>query len=123
MENQPAFQRMKKSSSTNPAIYSIGKERELIVFRLKLWNRSECDLFDLVLRVYDADTNELVTAYPLGVNFKSRRERNDAEIFTPFKNESVLPGYVKKIKFSVEPIKATTLPDFKTDFEVKFDLF
>jgi hypothetical protein len=123
MENQPAFNRMKKSRSTEPSVFTLGKERELMIFRLKLWNRSDCDLFDLVLRVYDADTNELVTAYPLGVNFKSRRERKDAEIFTPFKNESVLPGYVKKIRFSVEPIKATALPGFKTDFEVKFDLF
>jgi hypothetical protein len=57
------------------------------------------------------------------MSFKSRRMRNETEIFTPFKNEFKIPAYVKRIYFKLEPIKLESFPDFKTDFELKFDLF
>jgi hypothetical protein len=121
-ENTSTIPKLKISRSADE-IFESDKCKELIIFRLKLWNRSASELFDLVLRVYDPDNKEMVAAYPIAMSFKSRRLRNDTEVFTPFKNEFKIPAYVKRIYFKLEPIKLESFPDFRTDFELKFDLF
>jgi hypothetical protein len=117
-----SVQRRLKKSRGPTETFEIENDRELIIFRLKLWNRSESPLFDWVLRVYD-DSDELFTAYPMGMNFKSRRLRGEAEVFTPYKNAIQIPAYIKSIRFAVEPLKPSSANGLKTDFEVKFDLF
>jgi hypothetical protein len=120
MENG-GLQRLKKSRGENDK-FTVKEQRELIIFRLKLWNRSASEVFDWALRVYDSQ-NDLVTTFPLGINFKSRRMRGETEVFTPYKNSVQLPSYVNSIYFKVEPLRAVAGNAMSTEFEVKFDLF
>ena len=114
--------KMKRFINASPK-FAIHKECDIIIFKLKLSNRTESELFDIALRLYDADINEMLSTYPIGMNFKSRRMRGENELFTPFKNEFRIPAYVKNIVFRVEQLRPLENFIFSCDFEVKFDVF